>query len=93
MIGYFCVHVALAHQYYDMWTVQYAELVRTLPPDDVLFVRYEDLTGKNTRQGALRSILAFLGKKDASMQLLQCAFASAEKKIVSLNKLDRAPVV
>ena len=70
----------LANRYLEMWSKQYELLEKSLPRENILYVKYEDLTNKNKRIGALKSIMTFIGFPDITEERIACAFALANSK-------------
>ena len=50
----------LSNEYNKMWVNHYNSIVEQYKPEDVLFVRYEDLRNENTRVDTMRTVTDFL---------------------------------
>lgn len=77
----------LAHQYLTMWEVHYMGIERAYRPEDVLYIRYEDLKDKDRRIHALNQLVTFLKlpvSTAASIaperEQLECAFVLADNE-------------
>lgn len=62
-------------------------IVDTYPPEDITFVRYEDLADPSKRVDALRGVLRFM-QYNATDERLECAFLLADKPSVHRNPHD-----
>ena len=67
----------LANKYHEMWKEHYILIEKTLPRQNVLYVRYEDLKDPEKRVHALDKVAKFLGQP-ADVTKLHCAFVLAE---------------
>jgi hypothetical protein len=67
----------MANTYYRMWHEHYTLIEKSLRPQDVLYLKYEDLKNKDTRVNTLHRVAKFLGV-EASAEQLYCSFILAE---------------
>lgn len=67
----------MANTYYRMWHEHYTLIEKQLKPQNVLYLRYEDLKSKTQRVNALHRVAKFLGV-DVSAEQLYCSFVLAE---------------
>ena len=75
---------SMSTSYKNMWRYHYLGIEEAYKPQDVLYVRYEDLKDKAKRVAALRTISEFL-HIDASDERLECAFVLAESEKAHRN--------
>lgn len=72
---------SLAHAYFDMWEIEHMGIERQLKPEDILYIRYEDLKNKEKRVEAMRKIAVFLRfPADVPDERLECAFVLADNR-------------
>lgn len=72
---------SLSHAYFDMWEIEHMGIERQLKPQDILYIRYEDLRNKKTRVEAMRKIAVFLRfPADVPDERLECAFVLADNR-------------
>jgi hypothetical protein len=78
----------MSYVYHTMWNREYAQIKKHFHPDNVLFLRFEDLKSNVTRIDTLRSVAKFLSvsltnqanveAELANSERLECAFVLAE---------------
>jgi len=67
----------MANTYYRMWHEHYTLIEKQLKPQNVLYLRYEDLKDKDRRVNALHRVTTFL-EVAVSAEQLYCSFVLAE---------------
>lgn len=70
----------LAHAYADTWSIEHMGIERHFKPEDILYLRYEDLKNEAKRVEALQKLVQFLRFPSQDKQKLECAFVLAENK-------------
>jgi hypothetical protein len=58
------------------------DVMKTFPKEDVLLIKYENLTNPKLRVAELRKAVAFLGFPNTTEERLQCAFNLSESPVV-----------
>eukprot|EP01038_Epipyxis_sp_PR26KG_P016023 gene16023-21749_t len=75
---------ALSNNYYDMWHIHYVNITKFFHPNNVLYLKYEDLKRKATRIHALRKVANFLevnfSNSFVDRERLECAFILGESE-------------
>lgn len=71
---------SLSNSYNEMWSVHYRGIEEKYEPEDILYLRYEDLKSKKTRVATLKRVVDFLKIKVTGdlLSRLECAFALSE---------------
>ena len=83
----------MANTYYNMWNVHYMYMERNMQPEDILYLKYEDLKNKHTRVSALSHVAQFLGLDDVDAERLYCSFVMSEnpkaKRSIKANMVSK----
>lgn len=74
------------------WDSEYYRVVKptfeTFLPEDIMTIKYEDLTQPDKREAALKNLLKFMQYNTVSDEQLSCAFLLADKPFVHRNPND-----
>jgi hypothetical protein len=70
---------SLSHSYNEMWTLHYKGIEKRFHPDNILYLRYEDLKNKQTRVRTLKSVAKFLGISLTNQQHIEQELANDER--------------